>query len=181
MTVAVLALWLCAPLSGSGQAQGDYQSVPEYHLKAVFLYNFGRFVEWPDQALSPKGGPFVIGVMEKDRLKDGLALISGKRVRGRPVKVVSCGSAAEMLKCHLVFLNSKDDLRVKKMLQSLRDSPILTVGETEGFCRWGGAINFRVEDESLRLDICPQAARRAGLRVSAQLLDLARIVKQDAE
>jgi hypothetical protein len=181
LAAAALAAWLCVDPAGTVRGADDDQSVPEYHLKAVFLYNFGRFVEWPKQALGAKGKPFVIGVVEKDKLEDGLALISGKRVKGRPVKVLSCQSAEEMLKCHIVFLNSGDDLRVKRLLQSLQGSPVLTVGETEGFCRWGGVINFRVEGQNLCLDICPRAAARAGLRISAQLLDLARIVKLEAE
>ena len=178
---AALLVWLGASVRAVPAEPTPPESVSEYHLKCVFLYNFGRFVEWPKEALGSKKEPFVIGVLREGGMEDGVALIRKQRVKGRPVKVVSCESVEEMRNCHIIFLNSEDDLWVKNALLSLRGSAVLTVGEREGFCRWGGAINFRIEDRNLRLDINPRAAGQAGLKISAQLLELARIVEREAE
>ncbi len=178
---AALIAWACMAACAPADEDALLEPIPEYHLKCIFLFNFGRFVEWPQDALDPGKRPFTIGVVTRKRLEGGLALIKGKNVKGRPVEVVQCDSVEDMHRCHIVFLNSSDKLWVKGVLLSLRESPVLTVGESEGFCRWGGAINFHAEGQSLRLEISPRAARRAGLRISAQLLELARIVDREAE
>ncbi len=178
---AMLIAWLCGTaLTPADDTAHASTPVPEYRLKCMFLYNFGRFVKWPKAARGPSKRPFTIGVIQKKPLADGLAAIEGKKLNGRPIRILSCETLEDMRECHIVFLNSEDDLWIKHTLQSLSKDPILTVGEAKGFTRWGGMINLRLEGQKLKLDINPRAADEAGLKISSQLLGLARIVEKEA-
>jgi hypothetical protein len=142
----------------------------EYRVKAAFLYNFARFVTWP--ADSPRTSEaVVIGILGKDpfgALLDSTVL--GKTVGGKPFKVRRIPWEGDITGCHLVFIAAS--------IAELSGSAVLTVGETDDFLDAGGMIGFVIEDEAVRIDMNLDAARKAGLEVSSQLLLVARTIRQ---
>lgn len=168
LLVTLLVAW-CALSSAE-----DLQSGNEYQVKALFLYNFAKFVEWPS-AMS--GGPICIGVLGDDPFGDALdRTIEGKTVNGRGFVVKRLKSEAEARQCHIVFVNLPDKKRLRSLLDTLKGAAVLTVGETRGFAEGGGVINFVVIDDRVRFEANMDAAEQAGLKLSSKLLSLAKIV-----
>ena len=151
----------------------------EYRIKAAFLYNFARFVEWPDE--STRGvGHVVIGILGEDPFGSILdETVRGKKADGRPLLVKRLTNPEEAVSCALVFVGSSERKRTKTLLASLERLDVLTVGESADFLDQGGMVNFVIEKERVRIDLNLHAARAAGLRVSSQLIRVAREVRRD--
>ena len=148
-----------------------------YQLKAAFIYNFLKFIDWPPQSFSNTDAPFVIGILGKDPFGSTLdnALI-GKNVRGRPILVRRLENEASALQCQVLFVSSSERKRFKQILGKTAGRPILTIGEAEEFGLSGGIINFVVEENKIRFEINIDAMKQSGLKADAQLLNLAKIV-----
>jgi hypothetical protein len=150
-------------------------AVSEYKVKAAFLLNFGKYVEWPASAV---GDAIDICVLGRDpfgaTLDDTLAgrTVGDKSVRARRVSGVS-----EASRCNIVFVSRDDQARVDDVVAGLAGSPVLLVGEQDRFARKGGMINFVEIDQKVRFEINEAAAKKAGLKISSQLLKLATIVE----
>jgi hypothetical protein len=152
-------------------------AAPEYQLKAAFLYNFARFVEWPQGTVAATD-PFRICIVGDDPFGDLLdQAVRGKTVHDRPVEVVHPDDLFA-IRCHIAFFARSGAPALPRLLTALGGRGILTVGETEDFTRAGGVIAMRVEESKVRFDVNVDAAQRAGLRVSSQLLKLASRVIQ---
>lgn len=153
------------------------QTLNEYEAKAAFLFNFLRFVEWPSQAFADDSSPLVIGIVGDDKSSERIEqLVSGKSANGRQVLVKRFASFKQLTYCHLVFVRASERERLPQILAAVRSGSLI-VGETESFARWGGAINFSIEEGKIRLEINQKSAERAGLKISAKLLSIARIVR----
>jgi len=156
-------------------AVGSAQTVTE--VKAAFIYNFARFVDWPASAFSHPQAPLVIGVRQGDPMGPALQALSGKMVQGRPIRVLLTDKAEEFKNCQVVFLGRPADRRVLREI--LSHLPILTITDEEAeFKNLGAVINFIVVENRLRFEINQKAARRANLKISSQLLKLARLVDE---
>ena len=146
------------------------QEVPlEYQLKAGYLFNFVKFVEWPSEVRS---GSLTICVAGRNPFGDVLSeLLEGETVKGNTLdtRLVLMPDS----ECQVVFVPR--GVPITPYLRAARDSPTLTVGETAEFIAQGGIVNFILEDGAIRFQISPQAADRASLRISSHLLRLARI------
>lgn len=154
----------------------------EHEVKAAFLYNFARFVEWPKEAWASPDQPFVVGVLGEDPFGETLdRTLAGKTVAERPIVVRRLSSSEGAHEVQILFVSSSEGPRLARILYALTDIPVLTVGEPSGFAEQGGMIGFRTEDRRIRFDINTERAQRAGLRISSQLLKLARIVGGDGE
>lgn len=149
-------------------------STPEYQIKAAFLYNFIKFVEWPPQVARETNAPIVIGILGQDPFGNDLeSVIAGKRVNDRPIAIKRLGASSPEF-CHVLFVSSSERRRLTQIFQELQLSPTLTVGDNlEGFCQAGGIINFVMEAKKVRFQIDNQAAERRGLKISSKLLRLA--------
>ncbi len=147
----------------------------EYEVKAAFLYHFAHLVDWP--APSAPGEPFVIAVVGYDPFGATLdEVLAGKSVRGQPVRVQRFAGAAQLAgaRVHILFVGRE---HVRRALSALAGQPVLTVGESQRFAKRGGMIGFRATGEGrVAFDINRQRAEQSGLRLSSQLLKLARIV-----
>ena len=152
----------------------------EYQVKAGFLFNFSMFVEWPDSAFAEKNTPICIGILGASRFGNALnQVIEGGNIRGRTLEIKSFSRIEDVKGCHMLFINKSEKPQMARILSALAGMSVLTVGETEGFCTSGGIINFFLQDKKVRFEINPAAARQAGIRISAQLLSLGRIVGEE--
>jgi hypothetical protein len=150
-------------------AQGAPDVSLEYRVKAAYLFNFAKFIEWPPPARS---GPLTICVAGRNVFGDVLEqTIAGEAVDGRPLtaRVI----LEPMDGCHILFV--PQGAAETAYLRTTQDTPVLTVGETPGFVARGGVANFVLEGGRVRFEIDPGHADRAGLRISSRLLRLARV------
>jgi hypothetical protein len=160
-------------------AGASAQAADEYRIKAAFLYNFAKFVEWPAQAFKSSSDPIVIGVVGKNPFGNTLTeAVAGKTWEGRTFQVREVVDAPQAAGCQIVFVSASERKRLGPLLNRIGNSAVLTVGETENFASEGGMITFKIEAGSVRLQINVEAARKQQLRISAKLLSLAEIVEK---
>ena len=149
----------------------------EYQVKAAFLYNFAKFVRWPDEAFSRPSDPFTI-CLEGDPFGGTLErTIGGETLNGRPLVVRRLSPSDSVRGCHMVYVAPSQSRRSAQIINSAGMSALLTVGEAEDFITRGGMIRFIESRQRIRFQINPDAAERASLRVSSRLLRLADIVR----
>jgi len=149
----------------------------EYGLKAAFLLNFARYVEWPPAAFSGADGPLRIGVAGRDPFDGELdRALAGKSAAGRPLTSRAFSDPSEAHGFHMVFVSRDQAAQLPALLAAAGTSPVLFVGESDGFCRAGGDIELYLEDEHIRFRINPAHSARAGLAISSKLLHLATLV-----
>lgn len=158
---------------------GRAQDAPsEYQVKAAYLFNFLKFVEWPENAFGDPLAPIVIGVVGDDPFGDALPqVVIGKTVQGRDVVVRIYRAGEDLRGAHILFIGSSERKKVPAILFSLRGSDVLTVADMEGFLDLGGMIQFVPENNRVRFAINVEAARRAKLKMSSKLLSLAKTVE----
>jgi hypothetical protein len=152
----------------------------EYEVKAVYLYNLARFIEWPAETPAPAGDQVVIGVIGDDPFGPLLdEIVRDKAVpEDQRLMVRRFTSLEEVVNADILFISSSEAERLPQILKALEGSSILTVGEMDRFAERGGMIALKLEDKKVRFDINLEAARRARLKLSSHLLKLARIVGQ---
>jgi hypothetical protein len=178
-----LGLLLLVVLASRWPALAQEGRPPDYRVKAAFLYNFGKFVEWPAGAFASNNAPLVIGVLGGDPFRgDCERLVANKSINGHPVVVrqISLSASArqepayaDLKRCHILFINASGAGNLPDILDTLRGAGVLTVtDDLERFNTSGVMINFVVEHESVRFEINDDAARRAGLKFSSKLLAL---------
>jgi hypothetical protein len=178
--VRVAALMLAAWIAGSSVAGVFAQSreASEYQIKAAFLYNFTKFVEWPPEASPGVNDPLAICIVGENPFGDSLnALIQGKTINGHKLVVRQLEPAQDLKGCQVAFISPSERRHIHSILDGLKGAGVLTVGDTEGFAALGGVINFTMEDNKVHFDVNVDAAERARLKISSKLLSLARIVK----
>lgn len=143
-------------------------------VQAVFLFNFAQFVKWPPSAFSDANTPLTIGVLGTNSLGGALEeAIRGETVGGRRLAVKYSSRADEVKNCHIVFICRSEAGRVRRILDTLRGLPVLTVSDIPRFCEQGGMINFLVEGGRVKFSINTLPLRKADLQVSSKLLRLA--------
>jgi hypothetical protein len=172
-----LGICLCAPMVGRG-AEPE-RLAGEYQVKAAYLFNFAKFVEWPVGAFATPDAPLVIGIYGPDPFGAALeALVRDKRVAGRPLVIRRSGSITDLRTSHLVFVSATAKDALPAVLARLSGATVLTVGEDERFIESGGVVRFELVDGRVGFTIDVGAASRARLTISSQLLRLARVTGQ---
>ncbi len=150
----------------------------EYALKSVFLYNFCRFIDWPDSAFAGPGDPIVIGVLGDDPFGPLLAeAVHGESFRGRTIRIENYRHVREIGRVHLLFVAASETARLNEILSAVAGKSIVTVGENEGFIERGGMIALPADRNRVRLLINPDTMRAARLDVSSKLLRVAEITR----
>ncbi|MCC6694415.1 MAG: YfiR family protein [Candidatus Hydrogenedentes bacterium] len=150
----------------------------EYEVKAAFLYKFAGFVEWPAESFPEADTAFRIGILGEDPFKETLDEMAKKKtVLRRRIEIHRSGNAEDLKQCHIVFVSAANADKIGALSDFFDKTHTLTVGESKGFAENGGTINFVKEEDKIRFEINPESARKAGLKISSQLLDLARIVQ----
>jgi hypothetical protein len=167
---------LCVTLGGTvGLCEENPPS--EFQVEAAFLYHFASFVTWPPEAFPGENTPITIGVMGEETFSTELEnTIRNKSVNGRELKVLRLDFKAseDARHCHILFIGTSDRKRVNEILDALKGASVLTVGKMERFTQSSGIINFVHEGKKIRFEINDEAAKRAGLKISAKLLSLSR-------
>jgi hypothetical protein len=155
----------------SAQAAGEYQ------VKAAFLYNFAKFVEWPPSAFRNASAPLQICIFGRDPFGQGLRdIVSTKTVNGRKFEVDYLIDLQLARACHILFIASSEKARIKQILESMRGAVALTVSDTEGFAEQGGMIDFLLDNDRVLFEVNRNAAEQAGLKISSKLLSVAKVV-----
>jgi len=153
----------------------------EYQLKAEFLERFTRFIDWPPESFADPKAPFVLGIYGENPFGTSLdELVASRRVKGRSIRVRLVAGLDGIDGCHLLFLPRASASRAAHALSRAAGRPVLTVGDAEGMAATGAIISFFSEDDRLRFEINEGAARRSGLHIGSQLLQLARLVDSEA-
>jgi hypothetical protein len=178
--------WLAGLLSGACLFAGLTASLAqdsvskEYQIKAAYLYNFAKFVEWPADSFTNNQSPLVIGVFGQNPFGDELkAIAKDHKINGRDIVIKPVATLAEAGGVHLMFFGVTEDDRVAGMLAALKNSSVLTVGESGKFFAAGGMITFVREADKVRFEIDAPAAEQHGVKISAQLLKLAKPIPPD--
>lgn len=170
-----LVAFISLPHGGALGAQSP--PAPEYRLKAVFLFNFAQFVDWPASAFPEPNTPLVIGVLGEDPFGAYLdETVRGEKVNEHPLEVRRYRRVDEIGACHILFVSQPEQAHLEQILDSLKDRSVLTVGDAQGFATRGGMIGFVTEQNHIRLRVNLDAARAANLTISSKLLRPAQIV-----
>ncbi len=176
LTLAAAALLIAG--TGAGRAaESPAASAPV--LRAALLFNFVKFVEWPAEILGA-GDPITVCVVEQPPVAEALDRTSAARnVDGHPVRVLRVTADDPLRNCHVVDMSGMDAQRAVRLLQLLRDAPVLTVGDAEKFAARGGVMQLFIENNQMRFGVNVSAAQHAGLRMSSKLLSLARLIDRE--
>lgn len=152
-------------------------SVGESDVKAAFLLNFIKFVEWPASAFSSPEDPILVSVVGKDPVGDSIDGLDGKTVAGRKVVVRKARDLASVERCHVLFVGASEKAALAPTLGAVQRWPVLTVGDFDGFAGRGGTIGFVRQENRVGFEINEESARKAGLKVNAKLLYLGKSVR----
>jgi len=180
--------------------KSDPESVREYQIKAAFLYNFIRFVEWPRDKITDANDTITIGIVGKDPFGKAFEPILKKKIKGKQLTIEyfpQIGKYTEqynnglqkqnyedkygdsLKRCHLLFISPSEKKHVDRIIELVKDFPVLTVGETDGLLEAGAVIRFIKESKKVRFEINADAAELAKLKIRSQLLRLAkRVIKR---
>ncbi len=157
-------------------------ALPEYQVKAAYLFNFLKFVEWPDDAFADSLAPIVIGIVGDDPFGSALPeVVVGKTVQGRDLVIRKYHMGENLRGASILFISASEKKRLPQILASLHGSSALTVADMDGFLDEGGMIQFLSENDRVRFSINVDATSRARLKVSSKLLSLARAVGKNAK
>jgi hypothetical protein len=173
---ACCAVALCGVLLLVRPTALSSQTANTDDVKAAFLFNFAKFVEWPSEATSG-GAPLNLGVLGNDAVNDALRTMTrDKTVAGRAVTVRRATASEDLAAFNMLFVGQSEKARVGDVLKRLDGTTVLTVSDADRFCEQGGIIGLVVEDNHVRFDVSLDAAERSRLKVSSKLLNLARRV-----
>ena len=158
------------------------QSASEYQVKAAFLFNFAKFVEWPANAFLTADAPLQVCVLGQDPFGgDFEQMIEDKTVNGHRLEIAHPEGVPQARACQILFIVSSEKQKTRDILQGLAEVSVLTVGDTPGFAKMGGVINFVLDQNRVRFEINVKAAERAHLKLSARLLTVAKLIVGEEE
>jgi hypothetical protein len=174
----LLAAWTLGQNPLGAQEDEEMSASREHQIKAAYLYNFGRYVTWPAKSFANSKSSFAIGVPEEDLLVPILQQIArAKKIQDRPIQIRRFSSVADVRPCHILYLPASLPSEAQsEIIRKAGKRGVLIVGESDGILERGAAMQFVVEDNRIRVVVSRKAAERAGLTISAKLLQVARVV-----
>ncbi|MGB5988079.1 MAG: YfiR family protein [Desulfobacterales bacterium] len=164
---------------GSLPALGENHSRGEYLIKAAFIYNFAKFVDWPQDAFPDDQAPLILTVLGQDPFGDTLGTLANKRVRGRAFEIRRTSQLSDLAPCHILFIARSEKQRLTEIQNKINDWPVLTVSDMGAFTQRGGAVQFILAQSKIRFTINPKRAEQNKLHISSQLLRLAQSTRTD--
>jgi hypothetical protein len=182
-----LRRWLCCVVAVIGYfltpatsmwAQGNKPT--DYQVKAAYLYNFGRFIEWPP-AVTARNDAFNVCILGQDPFGKNLdTTLAGESIAGKHVVAKRISNAEESTDCQILFLSSEEAGHMKQIMDALDKAAILTVSDIPKFSQRGGMIQFVLEGNRIRFEVNLTATQHAGLVLSSELLKVAAAVRKDS-
>ncbi len=160
-------------LSSSQRILAQDSRSAEYQVKAAFIYNFAKFVEWSDES---NDHVLTLCILGEGSFYAAIDTIKDKFIRGKRLYVKRVKSIQDLKDCNILFITSSEKHNLSHLIDALDGSNILTVGDTEGFAEQGVIINLYIENNRVRFKVNIEAAKRANLKISSRLLKLAKIV-----
>ncbi|MFZ0758742.1 MAG: YfiR family protein [Candidatus Sulfotelmatobacter sp.] len=177
MAIAIAWGLLSVPVAG---AQGSKPT--DYQVKAAYLYNFGRFVEWPPTGTTAQTNPFTICILGEDPFGQALdATLAGETIGNQRVVPRRISTPQMSGDCQILFISSSEANRLNKIIEALDKSAILTVSDIPQFSQRRGMIQFVLEENRIRFEVNLTAAQRAGLTLSSELLKVATVVRRNPQ
>ena len=177
LTIVYILVAFFAPLCAAQTPRAT-----EYEVKAAYLYNFGKFVNWPSNAAAGGADDFVICVLGQDPFGASLQrTVAGERVGGKRVTAKHISTKEDGSHCQIIFISASEQARLKQILTDLVPSNALTVSDMADFTVRGGMIQFVMRDNKVRFEVNLAAAERAGINLSSELLKVAVDVRRDQE
>jgi hypothetical protein len=171
--IALLALFM-----GANRLVASEAPCSEYQVKALFLFNFAKYIDWPADAFSDTNTPIVIGVLGENKIGEKLnEFVKGKDVNGHEIVVRRIEKDSDFSQCHILFISGSEKKILPDILLKAKGKPVLTVGETDQFIPQGGIINFIKKEGKIRLEINIDSAGRSRLQISSKLLSVADVVR----
>ncbi len=158
----------CFVLPGQGAAPSS-----EIKLKVAYLYNFAKFIHWPEDTFTDEQSPLVIGVLGKNPVESALAPLAQKTVRNRPIVIRNFAKVEEVQDCHLLYISPSLAKPLETILGTLASQPIVTVSDRKNFAAQGGVIQFVTRRERLRFLVNLESALKNNIKIDSQLLSLA--------
>ena len=149
----------------------------EHEIKAAYLYKFSEYVEWPKEVFPDDNAPFTIGILGTDPFGSVIDdAVKEKKAQGRSILIKRATAPKELTECQMVFVGPSEDSQMKESLSAFEGRGVLTVGESGEFMQQGGMIRFVLVENNVRFEINVDSAHKAGLKISSQLLKLAKTV-----
>lgn len=172
--IGLAALVLSWPLLVSPSSQAQKASPTEYEVKAAYLYNFGRFVEWPNRATAPNGGQFSVCVLGEDPFGQALdTILAGGSIDGTGTTAIRISKAKEAVNCRILFISSSEESQLKQILGALEGTSVLTVSDLPQFSQRGGMVQFVLDGKKVRFEVNLTPVEHAHLAMSSELLKVA--------
>ena len=174
---SALMVLVAALLATFGHSFAYSQAISEDKVKAAYLYNFAKFVEWPENSFQDALAPIHLCVLNDPSIESELSqVVRDKRITGRAVVVVPIQNGEQGRNCQILFINSAQSWQAEHIIKVLQGASVLTVGETTGFVEQGGIVNFVVQNDQVHFQVNHRAATQNKLRMSARLLSVAKRV-----
>lgn len=176
---ALLALLLVCELLICCLANAEESSsntTEEYSIKAAFIFNFAKFIDWPADTFTSSTAPLHICLFGRNTFGSAFDLVRHKKVQGREIQITIVADEPDFKICQILFIGIGEDAQLTRIFDTLSRSPILTIGDRRNFARIGGMINLVLVDNKVHFEINTNAARKANLRISSKLLNLATII-----
>ena len=171
-TFLLIMLAFSLGLAAASPAQGG-ESPSETRLKAAYLYNFAKFIHWPEESFANTESPLIIGVLGATPLAKELAPLATRKVRNRAIEIRQFDRVEDSTRCHILYISPSFSKGLRPALEQLSTKPIVTVGDQGHFTALGGVIQFVTRRDRLRFIIHLAVARENRIKIDAQLLSLA--------
>jgi hypothetical protein len=178
VVLCALLVMAAGCIVGASVSSAEEPLPTEYQVKAAFLVNFPKYVDWPAEAFAETGSPIVIAVLGESKVIEEIQkVIAGRTVNGRQIVLKRLAAGEESGVCHVLFVSAAEQQHSPDLLAKLKDASILTVGESDDFLESGGIINLAHRDQKIALEVNLAAADKARIKISSKLLGVASVVK----
>ena len=173
--LGIFAISLFLLLEWSGSARAQNATPAEYQVKAVFLYNFTKFIDWPSTVFRTPSDPFIIGIIGNDPFGSYLdETVAGEKFGTHPIQVKRFSDAHSASDCQILYIGSHDQEFTKRVLSEVASKSVLTVSDIPSYYRWEGIVRFVTENNKIRLHINLEQSRASDLVISSKLLSVAK-------
>lgn len=169
LILVVLAGMLLPQPAGAGEL--------ETKIKTAYIYNFTKFIDWPADEGKSAADPFSICVIGSDPIRTTLGELTNREAKGRPIRIVRIKELSALSSCHLLYISRSEESQLALILQRLQGTQVVTVSDIHQFTQRGGMISFVTDKDRVRVHINQRTAREVGVKLSAKLLEIARVVQ----